>query len=429
DYLFTEPSIDNMGAAVGVLKDITGVNRSTTTPDPGAYELPPSVGLDMRPEALVTPEVSVGSCYNTETITVRIKNNSIDPINFATNPVTVTVNVTGAATATYSTVINTGTLLSDSSMNVTMVSPSSTIDMSVVGSYNFEMITSVTGDVNTTNDILNATRDKAGLTGGIADISQAAVCASGNPPSLTASNVEGYGAVKWQESNTSGTGFTDIAGATTIDYLLSSIPSGNKYYRLVATCGSTTANSSEIMLTVNNPQITSTAGATRCGTGTVTLSATGTGLDINWYANATGGTPIGTGNNFTTPVISATTTYYAAATEGGGSSNVGKVGLETSASGTGGGLSSYINFDAISDFVLQTVDIFPYAATSGTAGTITIVLRNSSGVDLMSKTVNVTGYNSTTNPAQTVTLDFPITVGTNYRLGVSAWTGVSNMFR
>ena len=52
--------------------------------------------------------------------------------------------------------------------------------------------------------------------------------------------------------------------------------------------------------------------ASRCGPGTVTLTASGcSGGTINWYSSASGGTPIATGSTFTTPSISATTTYYA----------------------------------------------------------------------------------------------------------------------
>lgn len=54
---------------------------------------------------------------------------------------------------------------------------------------------------------------------------------------------------------------------------------------------------------------------TICGGAAVTLTATVTGTlpsgtGINWYSSATGGTPIATGNTFTTPVLNSTTTYY-----------------------------------------------------------------------------------------------------------------------
>jgi sugar lactone lactonase YvrE len=53
-----------------------------------------------------------------------------------------------------------------------------------------------------------------------------------------------------------------------------------------------------------------TIGDSRCGIGTVTLSATGCAGIYNWFASSTGGSSLGTGSSFTTPSISNTTTYY-----------------------------------------------------------------------------------------------------------------------
>ncbi len=77
-------------------------------------------------------------------------------------------------------------------------------------------------------------------------------------------------------------------------------------------CG---AVSSTRTLTVNTiPTITGTTPAVRCGTGTVTLGATASAGIINWYSASTGGTSLGTGTSFTTPILSSTTTYYVDAT-------------------------------------------------------------------------------------------------------------------
>lgn len=59
--------------------------------------------------------------------------------------------------------------------------------------------------------------------------------------------------------------------------------------------------------------ITSNTGAIRCGTGTVNLQAVSNTGTVHWYDTPTGSTSIFTGNNFTTPSITATTIYYAAA--------------------------------------------------------------------------------------------------------------------
>jgi gliding motility-associated-like protein/uncharacterized repeat protein (TIGR01451 family) len=67
----------------------------------------------------------------------------------------------------------------------------------------------------------------------------------------------------------------------------------------------------EITLEFNTtPTLVSTR-ADRCGEGTVTLNAVFTEGTVAWYTEATGGTSIGTGEDFVTPTISATTTFYA----------------------------------------------------------------------------------------------------------------------
>src|ERR1043165_3254356 len=59
-------------------------------------------------------------------------------------------------------------------------------------------------------------------------------------------------------------------------------------------------------------------GVSQCPGNTASLSASGcsTGT-LNWYAASTGGSSLGTGTTFTTPVINTTTTYYVACTDGG----------------------------------------------------------------------------------------------------------------
>lgn len=67
-------------------------------------------------------------------------------------------------------------------------------------------------------------------------------------------------------------------------------------------------------------KIQTIASATRCGTGTVTLGATGTAgtTQYRWYSAKTGGTLVGTSatTSWTTPSISTTTAYYVTAFNG-----------------------------------------------------------------------------------------------------------------
>ncbi|WP_164974910.1 LamG-like jellyroll fold domain-containing protein [Flavobacterium stagni] len=64
------------------------------------------------------------------------------------------------------------------------------------------------------------------------------------------------------------------------------------------------------------PSITGTTPGTIIGAGTVTLGATANYGTVNWYANSSGGSILGTGTTFTTPSISTSTNYYAEAANG-----------------------------------------------------------------------------------------------------------------
>lgn len=67
--------------------------------------------------------------------------------------------------------------------------------------------------------------------------------------------------------------------------------------------------------TITMSKITSTTPASRCGNGSVMLTATALKGDVNWYDSQTAGNLLGTGNNYTTPILSSTTTYYAQAAD------------------------------------------------------------------------------------------------------------------
>ena len=69
---------------------------------------------------------------------------------------------------------------------------------------------------------------------------------------------------------------------------------------------------------ISVPEISSITGESNCGVGTVSLSATATlGASILWFDSFTGGSRLGSGTNFTTPIINTTTTFYAVASSDG----------------------------------------------------------------------------------------------------------------
>jgi hypothetical protein len=161
----------------------------------------------------------------------------------------------------------------------------------------------------------------------------------------------------------------------------------------------------------NTPLILAASPGTRCGYGTVNVSATpNAGSVINWYSTSSGGTVLFTGNNFTTPPISTTTTYYAEAKAFG---PVAKVGPSTPTNQGGvfavQNYTSQVNFSVTGNTTFQSVDIFPMV--SGQAGQI--VLRNSSNITIA--TYNFTTSVSGGNTPQVITINNNLAPG-NYNL-------------
>ena len=157
---------------------------------------------------------------------------------------------------------------------------------------------------------------------GVSASSNQTICSGTSPANLSLTGTTAT--IQWQ-SSTDNVNFTNIAGATSST--LSSAQMGNlnatTYYRAYATSAVCPASySNTVTITVNTtPTLTSTTGASICGTGTLTLQATTASGIINWYAASTGGASLGTGTSYTTPSLSTTTTYYVSVTNNGCSSN------------------------------------------------------------------------------------------------------------
>jgi hypothetical protein len=157
------------------------------------------------------------------------------------------------------------------------------------------------------------------------------------------------------------------------------------------------------------PNILTTTPNSRCGAGTTTLGATAdAGATLNWYANSTGGSALASGTVFTTPTLTTTTDFYVSSMGAIASGSGGRTTPTATANTTA---SSYgLVFDVVKNFTLNSVDVFP----TGTAGNLVINLTNNTGAILQTATVAIpTG---TVGTPYTVALNFPIAVGTGYRL-------------
>jgi hypothetical protein len=163
------------------------------------------------------------------------------------------------------------------------------------------------------------------------------------------------------------------------------------------------------------PQVMTSSGVTRCGLGTATISATpNIGATIEWYALATGGAPLVTGNSYITPVLEETTTFYAQAYVNGGAVSLGRINPTfASAAITKETAVSYVNFTVTSRTTLQSVDI--YSVSSGQSGVV--VLKNSANQVVGSYPFTTLGVAGTT--AQAITINAYLQPG-NYTLHMEA---------
>lgn len=200
-------------------------------------------------------------------------------------------------------------------------------------------------------------------------------------------------------------------------------------------CGTTlTTTSSSVSATEFNPAINSVTNGSRCGPGTVTLSANGLpNSRISWYASAQGGAPIATavadasGNaSWTTPSISTTTTYYVSDSFGsyGNPQTVGapNTSIGTTANAFFSGLynNAGINFVAHVPLTIKSVDIYP----TGIGGAFQIWIYNATGTAVVA---SYSGITTVSSGPQTVPVNFYLPPG-NYQMEVGSGLSFSNTY-
>jgi len=189
---------------------------------------------------------------------------------------------------------------------------------------------------------------------------------------------------------------------------------GNYTVSIVGVCGN--FQSTPYSVNVLSAPMPVATGAISAVPASLTLTASGSGGTLSWYDMATGGTLLGTGASYTTPLISTTTTYYVdeATTHAG---VVGHTGMPLH---TGPNYSAVTTngaeiFDVLTNCTLQTVKIY-----TDSAATREIDLVNNLGVVIDSLVIAL--------PADTtvVTLNFAIPAGTGYQLTTKASLNQSN---
>ncbi|WP_162127322.1 Ig-like domain-containing protein [Flavobacterium phycosphaerae] len=220
---------------------------------------------------------------------------------------------------------------------------------------------------------------------------------------------------QWYQS-LNGIDFTVVDGATESSYT-SGFLTTTTYFKLRMNCATTESfdDSNVITFTVNHPTVTASNGASRCGTGTVDLTATGSaGTSLAWFTSPTGGTAIGTGSPFTTPTITATTDYYVEALIGAGSaSGLGKDATAIPET-TGASAERGIVFTATNTGTVVSAQY--YSPTTNVTNTVTVrLVDHATGTQIGSNLV-LSIVQGATAGWYTMDLNLPVTAGTTYRL-------------
>lgn len=174
-----------------------------------------------------------------------------------------------------------------------------------------------------------------------------------------------------------------------------------------SSCGTNTTTKTNYIV-INSPAAPQANDVISCSPASLTLNATGSGT-LYWFSQATGGTQIGSGNSYTTPVLSTTTTYYVENRVSQPGQNVGPA---TYNFGQGGfhnnSTAQYLTFT-----VQQPCTLVSVLVNSGAAGTRNVILWNSQGTVLQTIPVNFA------SGVQTITLNLALNPG-SYRLGGSS---------
>jgi hypothetical protein len=245
--------------------------------------------------------------------------------------------------------------------------------------------------------------------------------------SLTPGSPYTANSLQWESSTNGGATWSTLATNNSSTYTVNNLTAGASY-RVKILTGGNACYSNVKDISIFNITVPTAVDGERCGPGEVAIGAVpgAGGGTLRWYETATSTTSVGTGNSFTTPNIAATTTYYVSTSVGGGGNLVGGIPTPTSTTGNSGFSDLGLMFDAVSSFTISSVDVYPMG-TASTNGSVTIALKNSAGATLQSTTATVTV--SATGALNTVPLNFTVTPGTNYRLVITAATGMSTIIR
>jgi Ig-like domain CHU_C associated len=259
--------------------------------------------------------------------------------------------------------------------------------------------------------------------------STSTLCVSGTSTlSLTPTGgVLGGMTYQWEASLDGSTGWANASGTSTNATYTTATLTANNSYRCVISCNGspiTASPSSVATITVNSPMATPASTTySVCGANPVNMSATpSAGATVKWYAAASGGAALASGNTYS-PTVSANTTYYAAASVTGATVAVGPLsisssGLSTPLVATVSTTTTSVTFVVnTTGNVLKTLDVYP-SATVGSAYNIQIT--GPAGFTTANIPFTSTVSGTTAAPlVQTVTVNTALLVTGTYSMTMS----------
>lgn len=143
--------------------------------------------------------------------------------------------------------------------------------------------------------------------------------------------------------------------------------------------------------------------------GTADLTASGTGSEFNWYTLETGGSLLGTGANYTTPVVNTSASFWVEQVHTYGGATIYGAKTDNSTGGTyHNSTAFYLEFDVLENMTLKSVKVY----ADGT-GDRTVYIETSSGTQVHSQVFNI--------PDGESRIDFnnwTLTPGTDYRFRI-----------
>ncbi|MFF5383553.1 putative Ig domain-containing protein [Pedobacter suwonensis] len=166
-------------------------------------------------------------------------------------------------------------------------------------------------------------------------VASATVCA-GSSATLSVSNLQGGVTYNWYAS----TGSTPLVTNNTGVFVTPAVNAPTVFY-VEAVSGTAVSPRTAVNVSVNPAAtaatVTTNSQVINAGQSTTLMATADTGNTIQWYDAATGGTQVGAGNSFTTPILSATTTYYVETTNASGCKSASRVPVTVTVLNNGGG--------------------------------------------------------------------------------------------